>query len=73
MKRFLVWQTVMVNRKFNGTVNEVIIDTIIRNVGAKNEEEAIGKFLLKTAGIQPNAMQKLTPVCIELKNLLKLG
>ena len=53
-----------------GTTNNIKIETVIRNVGAKNQEEAIGKFIVETNKIQ--AQKKLEPVCFLLDDLTKV-
>jgi hypothetical protein len=50
--------------------NGVIIDVIIRNVLAKNEAEAIGKFILYTNKIK--AIKKLQTFCFPLDKLMEI-
>ena len=69
-KRFLCYQPVVASKASKGIDTTINIDLIIRNVGAKNKEEAIGKFILKTKCIE--ALEKLDPVCFLLDDLLKI-
>ena len=69
-KRYLCYQQMVMKEELVGTTNSVKIETVIRNVGAKNQEEAIGKFIVETNKIQ--AQKKLEPVCFLLDDLAKV-
>lgn len=64
--KYLCYQYLIVER----TGNTTKIDVVIRNVGAKNKEEAIGKFILNTNDIP--ALEKLDIECFNLDNLMKI-
>lgn len=73
-KRFLVYQ-ILVEKEKNGLDNKIHLNTVIRNVGSINENEALGKFINKTKDIGTKNMiiqQKLDPIIIELNNLLTI-
>lgn len=69
-KRYLCYQQMVMKEELIGTTNNITLETVIRNVGAKNQEEAIGKFVVETNKIQ--AQKKLEPVCFLLDNLTKI-
>lgn len=64
--RWLAYQQVVERQEGNNA----IIATIIRNVGAKTKEEAMGKFVLHTNAIE--AIKKLEPFCFPLNDLTKI-
>lgn len=67
-KRFICFQSTIEHL----AANAYGVDVKIRNVGAKNEAEAIGKFMLDVSNNKGSKYQKLDPVCIELSNLKKI-
>ena len=69
-KRFLCYQQIVISKEVCGNTNNIKIDTVIRNVGAKNKEEALGKFITETSKIE--AQQKLAPYAFLLDNLIKI-
>jgi hypothetical protein len=73
-KRFLVYQTFIEKNK-NNWDNKIGVNTLIRNVGAINENEALGKFINETKDIVSENMiveKKLDPIVFELNNLIKI-
>ena len=68
--RFLCYQQMVMKEEIVGTTNNIKIDVVIRNIGAKSESEAIGKFTLATNEIE--AQKKLNPICFPLDNLIKI-
>lgn len=64
-KRWLCHQMIITKKGVNTEM-----ETLIRDVGAKTKEEAIGKFILQTAYVK--AMQKLNPICFELNTLMMI-
>lgn len=69
-KRWLCYQMIIASIEYIGGQNNTKMETLIRNIGAKTKEEAIGKFILQTADIK--AVQRLDPICFELDTLLKI-
>lgn len=69
--RFLCYQLTVVSEEFDESATDIQMDVIIRNIGAKNKEEAIGKFIKHTQHIK--AIKKLNPVCFLLGNLIKIN
>ncbi|HTO35658.1 MAG TPA: hypothetical protein VLZ72_05435 [Flavobacterium sp.] len=69
-KRFLCYQEVVMKEGIVGTTNKIEIGVVIRNVGAKSQEEAIGKFILATSEIE--VQKRLEPTCFPLDNLIKI-
>ena len=69
-KRFLCYQQMVINDEVTGSINNIKIETIIRNVGAKNKEEALGKFIAETSKIY--AQKKLEPYSFLLDDLAKI-
>lgn len=65
-KRWLCYQMIITKQEINITE----MDTIIRNISAKNKEEALGKFILNTSKIK--AIKKLDLNCIKLTDLIKI-
>jgi hypothetical protein len=66
-KRFLCYQQMVMSEELDGNTNNIKIETVIRNIGAKNKEEAIGKFIIQTRSIE--ARKKLEPICFLLDDL----
>ena len=58
------------SEELKGTTNDIRIETVIRNVGAKNKDEALGKFIANTNEIKAN--KKLEPVVFLLDTLTKI-
>lgn len=69
-KRYLCYQQLVTKEELVGTQNNIVIDILIRNVGAKNEEEAIGKFM--KVSNKTEAKKKLNVECFLLDNLLNI-
>ena len=61
---------IITKQEFVGSNNTTEMETVIRNVGAKSKEEALGKFILNTSEIK--AIKRLDPFCFELDDLLKI-
>jgi|TARA_Y100000310_G_C20315793_1_gene638363 hypothetical protein len=70
MKRYLVYRMIITSDEIVGNQNNIQMETIIRNVGAKNEEEAIGKFEKLKLSIEP--IKKLDIRVFELDDLSKI-
>lgn len=58
------------SEEVSGSTNNIKIETVIRNVGAKNKEEALGKFITETSKIE--AQKKLEPYAFLLDDLTKI-
>jgi len=69
-KRWLCYQMIITKQEQLGSNNNIEMETIIRNVGANSKEEALGKFILKTAETKAN--KRLDPICFELDDLAKI-
>lgn len=64
-KRFLCYQQHVITDN-----SKLTVGVIIRNIGAKTKEEALGKFILGTSN--EGGGQKLDPICIELDTLMTI-
>ena len=69
-KRYLCYQVIIEDQDKVGTELKIGLDMILRNVGAKNEDEALGKFIRNTKNII--VTKKLDPMCIEIDTLLTI-
>ena len=70
MKSYIVVQMIVVSEKREGHDNNIVMETIVRQVLAESEEQAIGKFVIGTSEIKAN--KKLNIECYELGTLKKL-
>lgn len=73
MKRYLCYQLVVVSEKYDleTRTNTLEMNTIIRNVGAVSEEEALGKFIKEMQSIKVERKVQ-EPTVFELNELLKI-
>lgn len=69
-KTFIVSQVFVEKEENKGYQNYISVGVTIRKIKAKNESEAIGKFILNTNDII--VKQKLTPECVEFKKLKEI-
>lgn len=69
-KRFLCYQQIVKEVIFDENEQKIEVEVIVRNVGAKNKEEALGKFILETNKIKAN--KKLEPIAFRLDYLTKI-
>lgn len=60
----------VMSEELSGNTNNIKVETIIRNVGAKNKEQALGKFITHTNSIK--AQKKLEPHAFLLDDLTKI-
>lgn len=70
-KKYLCYQMIQVRRDNIGGINVPVVNIIIRNVHAKNENEAIGKFTKQTKDIK--AVKKLEIECFLMKELKEIN
>lgn len=67
MKHFIIIQVTIVGQEIKGNNTINLVENIVRQIKAKNEEEAIGKFIIATKDIK--AIEKLDLECYDLSEL----
>ena len=68
---YIIVQTILTKQESYGTTINNFWENIIRKVEAKDQETAIGKFVVQTNDIK--AKEKLGIECIELSIMKKLN
>lgn len=68
--KYIVYQIALMEQKIEGLIQTNNWGSIVRQVEADSEEEAIGKFIVGTASV--NAIQKLDVDITPLDNLTAL-
>ena len=70
METYIVYQMIVNSKKIDGTINNILMSTLVRKVEANSKEESIGKFAIMSNEIK--AIQKLDIQCDKLSELLSL-
>lgn len=70
-KEYLINQCIVIQSRKNAYTMDVTVSCIVRFVEAKNQEEAIGKFITQTASLEPTA-QRMPIQCYESKDYVRI-